>query len=129
MCARQKVQEMLEWSEAHEELRKAALLFLLTYTYLLRLPSEALPAIVGTNANETGSNAVLLKEGESLVLVLHKRKNRPRGSRLVRRCSCRQAPETCVYHILGPVVEATPVGARLFAGISESGVCTHGSLS
>ena len=121
VCARQKVQEMLVWSETHEELRRAALLFLLAYTYLLRVPSEALPAVVGTSANEAGSNAVLIKDGESLVLVLHRRKNRPRGSRLVRKCSCRQAPETCVYHVLGPVVDATPVGARLFEGITESG--------
>ena len=119
--ARQKVDEIVKWSESHEEMRLCALLFLFSYTYLLRLPSEALPAIAGQDGREQGSNAVLFKEGASLVLVLHRRKNKPNGSRLVRRCSCRHSAGACAYHLLGPVVDATPAGARVFGNITSSG--------
>ena len=119
--SRQKVEDMLVWTDANEELRSYALLFLLSYSFLLRTPSEALPAISGINGRELGSNSVLFRSGDQLVLILHRRKNKPAGSRLARKCTCTNAAKSCVFHIIGSLMDATPVGQRLFGGITASG--------
>ena len=56
-----------------------------------------------------------------LTLVLHKRKNKPAGSTLVRRCCCAKAPRMCVVHLLRPLIESTPTGQRIFPGITAGG--------
>ena len=116
---------MIAWSEANEEqgeLQSYALLFLFSYSFLLRTPSEALPAIAGEDGREEGSNAILFIEGGRLVLVLRRRKNRPQGSRLARKCTCQKSATSCAYHRLGPLLEATPVGAPVFGGLTANGV-------
>ena len=119
---RQKVEEMLAWSEANAELRLHALLFLFSYSFLLRTPSEALPATVGFDGCTTECNSILFKgDDESLVLVLRRRKNKPEGSRLIRKCSCHKSPASCAYHIIGKLVDDTPVGARIFGSITANG--------
>ena len=96
----------MNWSASRPETRRYALLFLLTYAFMLRLPSEALPLALGG----TDRQAVLSREGEQLVLRLRRRllvcvlavgaslprfrvprKNRPHGSRLVRGCWCSES--------------------------------------
>ena len=125
---------MLAWSADIEEARKYALLFLFSYSFLLRTPSEALPAVAGTDGREGGSNSVLFKDGEQLVLILRRRKNKPAGSRLVRMCTCQKSPASCAYHLLGPLLDATAAGGKVFDGITASGVfvdrwgpCVHDS--
>lgn len=119
---RQKVEEMLAWSESHAELRPHALLFLFAYTFLLRTPSEALPAAVGFDGCNIESNSLLFKgDDESLILVLRRRKNKPEGSRLIRKCSCHKSAASCAYHLLGKLVDDTPVGARIFGSMAASG--------
>lgn len=122
---RHMVEDMLTWSENNEDVRKYALLFLLSYSFLLRTPSEALPVIAGADGNETGSNAVLFKDGQQLVLVLRRRKNKPGGSRLARQCTCHKSAISCVYHLIGPMVDAAPVGDRLFRGFTASGIFVY----
>ena len=136
-CVRQKVEEMLAWSADIEEARRYALLFLFSYSFLLRTPSEALPAVAGTDGREEGSNSVLFKDGEQLVLILRRRKNKPAGSRLVRMCYhvyMSKSPASCAYHLLGPQLDATAAGGKVFDGITASGVfvdrwgpCVHDS--
>jgi hypothetical protein len=120
-CGREKVEEMLAWSQTHETTRKHALLFLFSYCFLLRTPSEALPAIAGEDGREPGSNSVLFKDGEQLVLVLRRRKNKPGGSRLARNCTCRKSAASCAYHLIGQLLDETPVGGQLFQGITANG--------
>ena len=91
------VQAMMEYAlrvgdaEARRPMIRAAQLFLLTYSFLLRLPSEAL-CVTGGSDDGTPSctNARLFFEGERLVLVLRRRKNKQYGSRLVRTCWCNE---------------------------------------
>jgi len=59
----------MNWSASRPETRRYALLFLLTYAFMLRLPSEALPLALGG----TDGQAVLSREGEQLVLRLRRR--------------------------------------------------------
>ena len=115
---RHMVEEMVRWSESNEHLRKQALMFLLSYSFLLRTPSEAMPAIKGVSGAETGSNSILFKNDDQLVLVLHRRKNKPSGSRLVRKCTCQQSPDSCVYHLIGALLDGTPIGGTMFGEMS-----------
>ena len=119
--SRQKVEDMLTWTDSNEELRIYALLFLLSYSFLLRTPSEAIPVIAGQDGSELGSNSVLFRNGDQLVLILHRRKNKPTGSRLARKCTCTSAAKSCVFHIIGSLLDATPMGQRLFGSVTASG--------
>jgi hypothetical protein len=124
-----RVEEMLTLSESRPELRACALLCLFCYAFLLRMPSEALPAVSGGDGAAvaqsylaSGSNSVVCINGESLVLYLQKRKNKPQGSKLARKCTCAKAPGSCVYHLIGQLVKDTPVGERLFGSLKAGGV-------
>ena len=71
-------------------------LFLITYIFLLRLPSEALPLTVG---KDTSRNEIFV-EDEALVIVLARRKNKANGSRLSRCCWCSRSRTTCPVHVV-----------------------------
>ena len=75
---------MLDYAEAHEEFKPYAFLYLFTYVFLLRLPSEALPAIAGGPGIE--GHSVLECRGDKITVKLRSRKNRPQGSCLERGC-------------------------------------------
>jgi len=97
-----------------------ARLFLLTYVFLLRLPSEALPVVAGLKGRVPDTNAALFRDGSSLVLVLKRRKNKQHGSILTRSCTCRSARAICVVHVLGPVLEKCRVGQPVFGGCTAA---------
>ena len=120
---RHKVEEMLAWCQANpeQELKNYAYLFLFTYSFLLRLPSEALPVVAGGSGRVPESMSVLRYEADQLVLTLQRRKNKPEGSRLIRKCSCRQSPATCAYCRLKPRVESTKDGEPVFPGLTTAG--------
>eukprot|EP00973_Karenia_brevis_P011534 1560107-Karenia_brevis.AAC.1 len=73
------VEDMLKKGSENHDLMEPALLFLFAYIFLLRVPSEAIPARHGV-----GSSKVYI-ENDELVLELEKRKHLPQGSRLVRK--------------------------------------------
>ena len=81
---RRMVEDMMHWCSEKVEYRNVAYLFLLTYVFLLRLPSEALPVVAGQGDEQ----ACFFREGQTVVLELKRRKNKPAGSRLVRTCWC-----------------------------------------
>jgi len=120
---RHKVEEMLAWCQANpeHEFKNYAYLFLFTYSFLLRLPSEALLVVKGGSGRVPVSMSVLRYEADQLVLTLQRRKNKPEGSRLIRRCSCRQSPATCVYCRLKLRVESTKDGEPVFPGLTPAG--------
>ena len=65
LCFRKQVEQMLQWIARNQAYTKFAALFLLCYVFLLRLPSEALPARLGKGS--------LHLEGDQLVLNLARR--------------------------------------------------------
>ena len=91
-----------------------AMLFLFSYAFLLRMPSEAIPVRA-----EVGERC-LRKEGEFLVLHLARRKNKPAGSRIVRGCWCAKSKATCSLHVLGPWLANIKDGSPLFAGVTAA---------
>ena len=92
----------------------SAMLFLLSYTFVLRVPSEAIPVRVGRGV-EVG--APLLPGRDSRVGLcggdLARRRNKPHGSSLVRSCWC--------AHVLGPWLAAWPKGHMPFGNLSARG--------
>ena len=122
------VEGMLTLSQSKPELRSCALLCLFCYAFLLRMPSEALPAVSGGDGSApsqaylaSGANSIVTIEGESLVLSLGRRKNKPQGSKLARKCTCRKSPGSCVFHLIGQLVKDKPEGDRLFGNLKASG--------
>ena len=95
------VVKMLDLAKSDESYTQFAVLFLVTYVFLLRLPSEALPIVVG-EIGQTEAKAVLQCVGDKLVLKLERRKNKPQGSTLTRGCWCSKEPRACPTHVLGP---------------------------
>ena len=101
------------------------MLYLLSYVFLLRVPSEALPVQVGSNGLLDGKLAPdkhsrLWCEDSKLTLHLARRKNKPHGSTLIRYCWC--ATETgevlCPVCVFGKWIEAMPEGSQPFQMLS-----------
>ena len=109
---------MLRWAETEEDVTHSAMamLFLVTYVFLLRLPSEALPIEVGRVPGKQ-QQAVLEMDDGKLILTLMRRKNRPAGSKLERTCWCKESCRTCPVHVLGPAVRGIQPGTALFGRI------------
>ena len=115
---RKLVEKIVMHCSAHEALRPFSILFLLAYSFLLRLPSEALPVVAGAVGAARGTaQATLCIEGPELVLYLRRRKNKPQGSRLVRSCWCKACAATCPLHVIGKFMSERP-GLPLFPGIT-----------
>lgn len=95
-----------------------AMLFLFTYVFLLRLPSEALPCtkVLGDALGDAQSQVWC--DGVELHLQLKRRKNMEAGSHMSRKCWCSTDPGTCPVHVLGRYFAELPVGDQPFAGIS-----------
>ena len=87
--------------ERNIETLQFAMLWLVSYTFLLRVPSEALPIVRGDVDTPIDSQAVLyLEDATTLALRLKCSKNKPRGGTLRRACVCEADPRTCPVHAL-----------------------------
>ena len=118
---RHRIEAMLRWASAIPDAMQFAVLFLMCYVFLLRMPSEALPMIVGDGSEKEVAQSVVWVDPvkKEIVLKLGRRKNKEQGSRLVRTCWCKECPRTCPVHVLGPLIKNSQPGEALFAGISS----------
>ena len=83
-----------------------AMLYCLSYAFLLRVPSECLPVVFGgvrsgaaTKPLRVGQHSCLTVNDSALTLQLACRKNRQHGSVLVRKCWCASCKITCPVHM------------------------------
>ena len=106
--------------QLHDGLQEVALL---AWVFLLRVQSEALPLETGTA--EEAKSAALGNGRHSAVWVnllentihlrLARRKNRPNGSWLTRKCTCKESGLTlCCVHRMATYLAGKPAGSRLF---------------
>jgi hypothetical protein len=100
-----------------------AMLYIFSYAFLLRVPSEGLPAEVGHVGDidtplPPGRHSRLGMRGAELVLQLAKRKNRPHGSTIIRACWCSNCDTTCPIRVLARWLETFREGERPLAHIS-----------
>ena len=78
-----------------------AMLWLTSYLFLLRVPSEALPMVRGNSVwAQCNQSTLYLDEEGKLCLRLQTRKNRPGGSLLRRSCACAACPKICPVHVV-----------------------------
>ena len=78
-----------------------AMLWLVSYAFLLRVPSEALPMkkMRPLEDGADGEQSIVWREGEEVCLRLRSRKNRRQGSGVMRRaCTCAGGKATCMVH-------------------------------
>ena len=99
-----------------------AMLYLVSYTFLLRVPSEALP-IVWSGAKwpsvESTKASIVLADGR-LGLQLARRKNKETPSTFWRACWCKTSSATCPVHVLGRWFSRLPLRCAPFSKISSS---------
>ena len=107
----------------------SAMLYLVSYAFLLRVPSEALPVTLGCKGEKaTGKLAVgvhsdLSMSGSRVRLQLARRKHKPHGSVMHRSCWCDSCKITCPVHNLAPLLRhPDAVGRQPFLHISPSRV-------
>ena len=91
-----------------------AMLFLATYVFLLRLPSEALPMTLAGVGLAHEKQAAISLEGDEVCLRLGKRKNLPSGSVIRRACWCKSCVDTCPVHTLWPFFRGVGEGVMPF---------------
>ena len=105
------------------------ILYLVSYIFLLRVPSEALPLRIGApdeafTPMERDEQSKLFVSDENIRLRLAKRKNKPNGSFMTRTCWCASSAATCPVHVLGRLVDGLPTGKCIFGNISSEDVRT-----
>ena len=105
------------------ETRQLATLWQLSYAFLLRVPSEALPMRKGTPVGQRAHQcqSLIWREDDCVCMRLLRRKNRPHGSGVMRRkCSCPGASRFCLVHyVWDGYVANLEEGEQLFEGISD----------
>jgi len=118
---RDMVEKLMLCVEQDSKWLRVAYLFLITYVFLGRLPSETLPVVV-VKDEQLGCRAPcqILAKDDQLILRLKRRKNKPRGSVLIRRCWCQQSRRTCPVHVVGKLVNSCEHGVKLFDGITPA---------
>jgi hypothetical protein len=107
----------------HEGNVTMTMLYLAAYVFMLRVPSELLPATTGKRGDtdaqlQPGRHSCMALNGQELVLRLAKRKNKPHGSVLRRACWCETREALCPVHTLGTWVEGHAAGSKPFARVS-----------
>ena len=112
------VQMMLVQVLAKPELKDLVMLFLASYVFLLRLPSEGLPLAV--RAAPGGKEVPVFSGTEAEVRVWFPfRKNRFYPTEQTRKCWCSCCPATCPTHVLGPYMTSFESGTQPFAHIPK----------
>jgi hypothetical protein len=99
-----------------------ATLYILSYWYLLRVPSEGLPACLGSVGVESRQRAgkQLVLEGDKATWYFDRRKNREFPTRAGRPHTCRTGAKLCPVCTLESFigVQGLAAGDALFPGIS-----------
>lgn len=118
------LRNMLDRDRHKEADMDHAMLWLMAYTWLLRVPSEALPVVkVSEDYVPSGDEqSIIWRDGDTICLQLRRRKNLPQGSGVIKRgCTCSGCPRTCPVHILWDTyMEDLPLGAAPFSAITEA---------
>lgn len=118
------VQKIVALGKREQEVQVTAMWVLMAYTFLLRVPSECLPVVVGDGTVVEGpamaTQAVVHVSSDQLTLCLQRRKNKLLGGRYVRSCWCSKSSSTCPVHVLGPFFQSVSVGEAPFAHLTPA---------
>ena len=116
---------MLKAMMAQDRVPSHTALWMLAYTWLLRLPSEALPMCVCASEPQRGVHkAAIWRDGDEICILLSSRKNLQGGSGVLRRaCCCQGNTQMCPVHILwDQFLASVPVGTMPWLNVSPAQV-------
>ena len=111
------LQGMLAMVIDRPHLKDLLALFLASYVFLLRLPSEGLPLAAHSAPLGSKPVPVLSVTADSVSIWFPSRKNRIWPSTQVRRCWCSKCPLTCPVHMLGGFFRNLAPGTQPFKHI------------
>ena len=98
------------------------MVFLVSYVFLLRLPSETLPMRTCTNTRddlkEGHSKSEVSFDGTTLTLRLRTRKNESAPTMMTRTCWCKDCPLLCPIHVFAAWAFRPKPRGVLFEGIT-----------
>ena len=101
------------------------MLMLFSYVFLLRVPSEAVPAVFAGPRLAAGGTHSVAFDGVRVIFRLAQRKNlRQGGPAMSRVCWCSACTATCPVHVLGSYLQSLPPGSRLFPGLRPGSAIT-----
>ena len=95
------------------ECRHFVMLCLISYVFLLRVPSECLPVAFHDAHGEVDCTVLRLR-GQVLEMWFPRRKNRNEPTVQARSCWCKQCLVTCPVHVVGGYLQEFESGARPF---------------
>lgn len=108
------VVQLVAFGEVDNTYLNPAMMFLCTYVFLLRLPSECLPIQIDVGLKNREAWGIHATEN-CISLWLPYRKNRQlQGSLLQRQCWCRTCPTSCPVHTLGKYLQSFENNAKPF---------------
>jgi hypothetical protein len=113
---RELIEKIVKLAKTDRKIQRMAVLYVITYIFLLRLPSEALKLTAGQDS----SPCEIFLDNDKLVIVLARRKNKANGSRLTRLCWCHSSKTTCPVHVVGVLINTLPHGTPLFPRVTQS---------
>lgn len=118
-----RLQQLLTVVMLKNELREMMLLFIASYAFLLRLPSEGLPmaALEMPQGLEGGKRVPVFRvlEDSQVEVWFPFRKHRLWPTQAARGCWCAKCGMTCPVHILGTYMKSLTPGTQPFAHISS----------
>ena len=104
----------------------SAMLYAISYIFLLRVPSEALPLVWDSGGAHQcqlpqGQHSACFVRGQELTLRLARRKNKPHGTVLARRCVCHDDRKSlCPLHVIAPWLLSLGPHCQPFVRISPA---------
>ena len=108
------VVQLIAFARADSDYTTPAMMYLCTYVFLLRLPSECLPIQIDVGL-QNRQNFGIHATKDSIELWLPCRKNKQlQGSLIQRKCWCKTCPSTCPVHVLGGFLQGFKNGSRPF---------------
>jgi hypothetical protein len=109
------IRQLIMDGEKRRREQSMAMLWLAAYTFLLRVPSEAVPMAKGDAvASEWPGNeqsVLFLQDENTLCLKLLRRKHMMRGTVIKRTCSCKNSVRLCPIHVLSTVFPLVSISA------------------
>ena len=104
----------------------SSMLYIMSYAFLLRVPSEALPCVIGckeeANKHLGTCHSRFYVINNSITIELARRKNMPNGACITRKCWCSNSPSTCPVHQLTALLCNERVIERAFFHLKQQKV-------
>jgi hypothetical protein len=95
-------------------------LYVLSYWFLLRVPSEGLPLVMSKSSGDPPQHSKQIRfKGNEVTLAFGRRKNLENPSYWTRSCKCSVSAEICPVHVLAAFTAKMAEGTALFPRLTK----------